>query len=207
MAQTKRVRCVESGRVFKSLVAAGKSFGFMASRKYVGSHIGQAAAGKEDTAGGYHWEFLDPVQPKLSLVKPSGDYSRPVITAKDPVSSSGRSRLGCDHLRRWVVLSKQDESGLVQCCVDKKWRPAMLIQSAHIKPFRECSESDRYHRDSSLPMSMELHKLYALHTITFTTDGRIKETDPPFWSELTQLDWQKILGWRQENARFCREAA
>ena len=207
MAQTKRVRCVESGRVFKSLVAAGKSVGFMASRKNVGSHIGQAAAGKEDTAGGYHWEFLDPVQPKLSLVKPSGDYSPPVITAKDPVYSSGRSRLGCDHLRRWVVLSKQDESGLVQCCVDKKWRPAMLIQPAHIKPFRECSESDRYHRDSSLPMSMEMHKLYDFHKFTITTDGRIKVTDPTFWSELTQLDGQKILGWRQENARFCREAA
>ena len=87
MAQTKRVRCVESGRVFKSLVAAGKSVGFMASRKNVGSHIGQAAAGKEDTAGGYHWEFLDPVQPKLSLVKPSGDYSPPVITANFPPKS------------------------------------------------------------------------------------------------------------------------
>ena len=56
-------------------------------------------------------------------------------------------------------------------------------------------------------MSMEMHKLYDFHKFTITTDGRIKVTDPTFWSELTQLDGQKILGWRQENARFCREAA
>jgi hypothetical protein len=211
MAMERAVRCIQTNRVFKSLEAAGRWSGMKAraSKTHPGSqagaHIGQAAAGKEQTAGGYNWEFIDKQHPAVSVVRDWSVYTPPVIKASDPIYSSGRSRVGCDHLRRWVVLSKEVD-GKVQCSIDRKWYPTMIVQVAHIRPFNSCSAEDRYHRDSSLPMSMGLHKLYDFFKFTILPDGTISVLDKNFWDELTKLDGQAVLGWREENARFCRNS-
>ena len=214
VARAKRVRCVETNRVFPSLSLAGIWAGMKADKAHrpsgqsggslVGSHIGQAAAGKEPTCGGYHWEFVD----KKDLVPRAvandwSVYTPPRIKSSDPVYSSGRSRVGSDHLRRWVVMSKEVD-GMVQCSIDEKWYPTMVVQVAHIKPFAVCADEDKYHRDSSLPMSMAMHKLYDFFKFLILPDGTIKVLDRNCWDELTKLDGKKVLGWREENARFCR---
>jgi hypothetical protein len=65
----KPVRCVETGEVFESMIAAGKSIGSAGFRSSPGgslyhSHISHAIHGDHGhgghkTAGGYHWEFVD----------------------------------------------------------------------------------------------------------------------------------------------------
>jgi len=80
----------------------------------------------------------------------------------------------------------------------------MLVQVAHIRPFGSCADEDKYHRDSSLPMSMAMHKLYDFYKFTVLGDGTIKVLDKNCWDELTKLDGKRVLGWREENARFCR---
>lgn len=102
-----------------------------------------------------------------------GACTLPVIKPSDPVYSSGRSRVGSDHLRRWVVLSKEVD-GMVQCSIDEKWYPTMVVQVAHIRPFNVCADEDKYHRDSSLPMSMAMHKLYDFFKFLILPDGTIK---------------------------------
>ena len=81
----------------------------------------------------------------------------------------------------------------------------MLIQVAHIKPFKDCSDEAKYHRDSSLPMSMEMHKLYDFHKFTILPNGKIRVLDRDCWEELNKLDGQKVLDWKSENARFTRD--
>jgi len=72
MASKKPVRCMETGEVFDSMTAAGKNIGspgFRTNRDGGGplyhSNISHAIHGHGgvQTAGGYHWEFLD--APKL----------------------------------------------------------------------------------------------------------------------------------------------
>ena len=219
MSQEKRVRCVETNRVFKSLSDAGKWAGMKARRlagtpggSEAGAHIGQAAAvaagryGRNSTCGGYHWEFVDKKDLTPGPSKVANDwsvYTPPVIKSSDPVYSSGRSRVGSDHLRRWVVMSKEVD-GMVQCCIDEKWYPTMVVQVAHIRPFGICNDEDKYHRDSSLPMSMAMHKLYDFFKFLIIEDGTIKVLDKNCWDQLTKLDGKQVLGWREENARFCR---
>ena len=70
----------------------------------------------------------------------------------------------------------------------------------------EAKNEDKYHRDSSLPMSMGMHKLYDFFKFTILPDGTISVLDKNFWDELTKLDGQAVLGWREENARFCRNS-
>jgi hypothetical protein len=213
MSMTKRIRCVETNRVFPSLASAGHWIGAAGRRSgsrggsLEGAHIGQAAIGYrgQHTAGGYHWAFVDKQYPKVAVAQDWSVYKPPVIKASDPIYSSGRSRVGCDHLRRWVVLSKEVD-GKVQCSIDRKWYPTMIVQVSHIRPFNSCSAEDRYHRDSSLPMSMGLHKLYDFFKFTILPDGTISVLDKNFWEELTKLDGQAVLGWREENARFCRNS-
>ena len=130
-------------------------------------------------------------------------YAPPVIKSSDPTYSSGRSRVGSDHLRRWVVMSKEVD-GMVQCSIDEKWYPTMVVQVAHIRPFNSCADEDKYHRDSSLPMSMAMHKLYDFFKFLILEDGTIKVLDKNCWDQLTKLDGKQVLGWREENARFCR---
>ena len=214
MSGEKRVRCIETNRVFPSLAKAGVWAGMRARQarrkpgstggSLSGAHVGQAAAGKEPTCGGYHWEFVDKkdLEPR-AVANDWSVYTPPVIKSSDPVYSSGRSRVGSDHLRRWVVLSK-DVDGMVQCCIDEKWYPTMVVQVAHIRPFNVCADEDKYHRDSSLPMSMAMHKLYDFFKFLILPDGTIKVLDKNCWDELTKLDGKKVLGWREENARFCR---
>ena len=219
MAGEKRVRCVETNRVFKSLSDAGKWAGMKARRlpgtpggSEAGAHIGQAAAvaagryGRNSTCGGYHWEFVDKKDLTPSPRKVANDwsaYTPPVIKPSDPTYSSGRSRVGSDHLRRWVVMSKEVD-GMVQCSIDEKWYPTMVVQVAHIKPFAVCNDEDKYHRDSSLPMSMAMHKLYDFFKFLILADGTIRVLDKNCWDQLTKLDGKQVLGWREENARFCR---
>ena len=211
MSQEKRVRCVENNRVFSSLAAAGRWFGAAGRRSgskggsLEGAHIGQAATGYNGihTAGGYHWEFVDKQHQRVEVAQDWSVYTPPVIKSSDPVYSSGRSRVGSDHLRRWVVLSKEVD-GKVQCSIDRKWYPTMLVQVAHIRPFNICADEDKYHRDSSIPISMGMHKLYDFFKFLILPDGTIKVLDKNFWGELTKLDGQAVLGWREENARFCR---
>ena len=227
MSRKKRVKCVETGEEFPSLTAAGKWAGMSAQRRTLqwakktygkihpgrvnetlaACHVGQAAAGKEPMCGGYHWEFVDKRDAVWhgEPIPPTWDnYVPPVISSSDQTYRSGRSRVGSDHLRRWVVLSKEKD-GLVQCSIDCKWYPAMAIQVAHIRPFATCADEDKYHRDSSLPMSMVLHKLYDFHRFTILRNGTIHVLDRNCWDELNKLDGKKVLGWRKENARFCRE--
>ena len=69
MSNKKPVRCVETGEVFESMMAAGKSIGSAGFRSSPGgslyhSHISHAIHGDHGhgghkTAGGYHWEFVD----------------------------------------------------------------------------------------------------------------------------------------------------
>jgi len=110
MAQEKRVRCVETNRVFKSLSDAGKWAGMKARRlagtpggSEAGAHIGQAAAvaagryGRNSTCGGYHWEFVDKKDLTPGPSKVANDwsvYAPPVIKSSDPTYRSGRSRVG-----------------------------------------------------------------------------------------------------------------
>ena len=211
MAQEKRVRCVETNRVFPSLSLAGIWAGMKARRlpgtpggSEAGAHVGQAASGYTETCGGYHWEFVD--KKDLAPRAVANDWSvcaPPVVRSSDPVYSSGRSRVGSDHLRRWVVMSKEVD-GMVQCCIDEKWYPTMVVQVAHIRPFGICNDEDKYHRDSSLPMSMAMHKLYDFFKFLIIEDGTIKVLDKNCWDQLTKLDGKQVLGWREENARFCR---
>ena len=223
----KEVRCVETGTVFESLVAAARWAGIKSSRvtttarykppngnwsygpkgEYRGGDRIGAAARVGGKAAGFRWVFTDDAVPTEKKVEPldwSAGYSAPVIPVNDVRYSSGRSRMGSDHLRKWVVLSKASD-GRVQCCVDQKWYPAMVVQVAHIRPFKECVEEDRYHRDSSLPMSMAMHKLYDFHKFTILADGTISVLDKDIWDELTKLDGQAVLGWRVENSRFVRD--
>ena len=181
MSGKKRVRCIETNRVFPSLMAAGRWAGMKADKasrppgqtggSLVGSHIGQAAAGREPSCGGYHWEFVDKkdLEPR-AVTNDWSVYTPPTVKPSDPVYSSGRSRVGSDHLRRWVVLSKEVD-GMVQCCIDEKWYPTMVVQVAHIRPFNICADEDKYHRDSSLPMSMAMHKLYDFFKFLILPDG------------------------------------
>ena len=217
MSGEKRVRCVETNRVFKSLSDAGKWAGMLARRlpgttggSEAGAHIGQAAAvtagryGRNSTCGGYHWEFIDKKDyAPRSVANDWSVYTPPVVRSQDPVYSSGRSRVGSDHLRRWVVMSKEVD-GKVQCSIDEVWYPTMVVQVAHIRPFNSCSDEDRYHRDSSLPMSMAMHKLYDFFKFTILSDGTIRVIDKNCWDVLTKLDGKQVFGWREENARFCR---
>lgn len=231
MASPKReVRCVETGTVFESLMAAARWAGIKSHRvsttaRYVskggspsyntageyrgGDRVGQAVKSGHRAAG-YRWEFVDSANrhPSRETSEAPGDwsadYSAPIISHDDVTYSSGRSRAGSDHLRKWVVLSRE-RYGKVQCCVDRQWYPTMVIQVAHIRPFKDCDEQDRYHRDSSLPMSMAMHKLYDFHRFTIRADGTISVLDKDLWDELTKLDGQAVLGWRKENSRFVRD--
>ena len=210
MSNAKAVRCLDNGKEFPSLTMAGIWAGLKARHgngstggPLVGAHIGQAAAGKEPTAGGYRWEFVDPPI-KYPVPRSWENYSPPVVSPNDPVYISGRSRYASDHLRKWVVVSKEKD-GKVQCCINRGWYPTMLIQVAHIKPFKDCSDEDKYHRDSSLPMSMEMHKLYDFHKFTILPSGKIRVLDRDCWEQLNKLDGQKVLDWKSENARFTRD--
>jgi hypothetical protein len=211
MSGEKRVRCVETNRVFPSLSLAGIWAGMLARRlpgtpggSEAGAHVGQAASGYTETCGGYHWEFIDKKDyAPRSVANDWSVYTPPVVRAQDPVYSSGRSRVGSDHLRRWVVMSKEVD-GKVQCSIDEVWYPTMVVQVAHIRPFNSCSDEDRYHRDSSLPMSMAMHKLYDFFKFTILSDGTIRVIDKNCWDVLTKLDGKQVFGWREENARFCR---
>lgn len=49
----KKVKCIETGEVFSSILAAAKATGQKTS-----SHIGECCSGKRRSAGGYHWEFF-----------------------------------------------------------------------------------------------------------------------------------------------------
>lgn len=49
----RKVRCVESGKVFVSLKEAGEKTGAYAS------HISACCNGERQTTGGYHWEYAD----------------------------------------------------------------------------------------------------------------------------------------------------
>jgi hypothetical protein len=53
---------------------------------------------------------------------------------------------------------------------------------------------------------MGMHKLYDFFKFTILPDGTISVLDKNFWDELTKLDGQAVLGWREENARFCRNS-
>lgn len=52
-ATAKPVVCLETGEEYASLTDAGKATGVSFS------HIGQCALGKRQTAGGYHWAYID----------------------------------------------------------------------------------------------------------------------------------------------------
>jgi hypothetical protein len=228
MSSPKReVQCVDTGTIFESLISAAKWAGIKSSRitagaRYVsrggspsynivgdyrgGDRVG-AAAKKGGRAGGYKWKFVTGGSGRRSDAAnwAESDYTPPIIPLDDRTYyNSGRSWTGSHHLRKWVVLSKEKD-GKVQCCVDKNWYPTMLVQVAHIRPFKECDEQDRYHRDSSLPMSMSMHKLYDFNRFTILADGTIKVLDKDLWKDLTDLDGQSVLGWREQNARFVRD--
>lgn len=50
---SKQIRCIETGIVYESMAMVEKEMG-------IGhSHISMCCNGKQDTAGGYHWEFVD----------------------------------------------------------------------------------------------------------------------------------------------------
>jgi len=49
-----------------------------------------------------------------------------------------------------------------------------------------------------------MHKLYDFFKFLILPGGTIKVLDRNCWDELTKLDGKKVLGWREENARFCR---
>lgn len=49
----KRVRCIETGKVFPSIKAAAAYVGVK------GSNISAVIAGRQKSAGGYHWEYAD----------------------------------------------------------------------------------------------------------------------------------------------------
>lgn len=49
-----KIKCIETGEEFPSLIAAGKAIGHRD-----GSKIGMVLKGKRKTAGGYHWERLN----------------------------------------------------------------------------------------------------------------------------------------------------
>jgi hypothetical protein len=227
MSSPKReVQCVDTGTIFESLTTAAKWAGIKYSRitagaKYVsrggslswntagdyrgGDSIG-AAAKRGGTAGGYKWKFVTGGSGRRSDSANWAelDYTAPIIPLDDKTYSSGRSWTGSHHLRKWVVLSKEKD-GKVQCCVDRNWYPSMVVQVAHIRPFKACEEQDRYHRDSSLPMSMAMHKLYDFNRFTILADGTIKVLDKDLWKDLTDLDGQSVLGWREQNSRFVRD--
>lgn len=52
-AVSKKVICVETGEIFESATAAGKSLGF-----FNGSAISACCKGRFKTSGGFHWKYL-----------------------------------------------------------------------------------------------------------------------------------------------------
>jgi len=57
----KRVKCVETGEVFKSVTAAAISIGqlYEPDGRRSPSHISHVINGQREKAGGFHWEFAD----------------------------------------------------------------------------------------------------------------------------------------------------
>ena len=50
---SKRTRCIETQEIFESLKDAGKT-------KHINiGHISECCKGTRQTAGGYHWEYVD----------------------------------------------------------------------------------------------------------------------------------------------------
>ena len=49
-----------------------------------------------------------------------------------------------------------------------------------------------------------MHKLYDFFKFLILADGTIRVLDKNCWDQLTKLDGKQVLGWREENARFCR---
>lgn len=50
----KKIKCIETGEVFPSILAAAK-----ATSQKTSSHIGECCNGKRRSAGGYHWHFIE----------------------------------------------------------------------------------------------------------------------------------------------------
>ena len=187
----KQVRCVETGQVFER-VADGEIWAGSKSKK-PGTNLTHALKHQGGKYLGYSWEYTNET--------PVREYFPPNIT--DFLTrnvTEGRSRRGSDHLRKWVVLSKE-KNGKVVCSIEGKSYPTILIDCAHIRPFKECADHDKYHRDSCLPISMWMHKLYDYGWFKIQKNGTIKVLKEG-WKPLDKLDGEAIHGWRKENARF-----
>lgn len=187
----KPVRCLDTGQVFER-VSDGEIWAGSKSKK-PGTNLTRAILHGAGKYMGYSWEYVGGERKK--------EYYPPNITnylTKNVVE--GRSRRGSDHLRKWVVLSKE-ENGRVMCAIDGKKYPTIMIDCAHIKPFKECEDRDKYHRDSCLPISMWMHKLYDYGWFDIQKNGTIRVLKFG-WKSLDKLDGEPVHGWRAENARF-----
>ena len=187
----KPVRCLETGQVFER-VSDGEIWAGSKSAK-PGTNLTRSILHGAGKYMGHSWEYVN------GEVK--REYFPPNIT--DFITrnvTEGRSRRGSDHLRKWVVLSKE-KNGKVMCAIEGKLYPTILIDCAHIRPFKECADHDKYHRDSCLPISMWMHKLYDYGWFKMQKNGTIKVLKEG-WNPLDRLDGEPVHGWRKENARF-----
>lgn len=71
---SKKVRCIETGKIFKNAGEAAKWAAFARERNYCDQDlIKQCCRGKQKTSYGYHWEFvneeLDKVKSKINKMK------------------------------------------------------------------------------------------------------------------------------------------
>lgn len=58
--QSKKVRCIETGEIFKNVRAASNWVAFVRENYYCDMNlIRQACKGKQKTSYGYHWEFVE----------------------------------------------------------------------------------------------------------------------------------------------------
>lgn len=97
--KTKAVMCVETGRVYESIKLAGARLGIQPQ------NISIAARGKSKTAGGFHWEYVDPEAEEKTLAKPR---SAPTMSITQVQREAERRTRETGRMVRYADIQKEE---------------------------------------------------------------------------------------------------
>jgi hypothetical protein len=104
----KRIKCVETGQVFDSMrdaaIHIGRSF----------NTLSQAARGKIQTAGGYHWEYVNDEEELPKPPKPSELRSRPRMTIYEVQEEARRRSKEEGRLVQYSDIQKEETVRLIR---------------------------------------------------------------------------------------------
>lgn len=104
------VRCVETGRVYPSAIAAAKAMGVHRNRMY------DCASGMTDTCAGYHWVYVGedhmirPGKPK----KPDKPRSRPTMTITEVQEEAARRTRETGRYTDYADIQKEETVALIR---------------------------------------------------------------------------------------------